>query len=269
MPSLKAIRTRIASVKNTQKITKAMKLVAAARLRRAQDAIVAARPYAKRLTEVLGDVTARLSLEAGEESHPLLAQAADEGRAHHRHLGRPRPGRRLQLEPGAPPRALPRRREAQLPAGGAGHRRAKGARALEAAPGADDAVRRTSSSSPSTRRRRRRRRSSARASWPSRRPRTTSTARSTRCSWPSTSSRAPSRRSCSIEHAAADRAGQAARRRHRASTSSTSRPRATCSRRWCRCTSRSRCSARCSSRSPRSSARRCPRWTTRPRTPRR
>ncbi|HWE29296.1 MAG TPA: ATP synthase F1 subunit gamma [Polyangia bacterium] len=74
MPSLKAIRTRIASVKNTQKITKAMKLVAAARLRRAQDAIVAARPYAQRLTEVLGDVTARLSLEAGEESHPLLAK---------------------------------------------------------------------------------------------------------------------------------------------------------------------------------------------------
>jgi len=77
MPSLKAIRTRIASVKNTQKITKAMKLVAAARLRRAQDSIIAARPYAQRLTEVLGDVTARLSLESpasGDESHPLLAK---------------------------------------------------------------------------------------------------------------------------------------------------------------------------------------------------
>ena len=74
MPSLKAIRTRIASVKNTQKITKAMKLVAAARLRRAQDAIIAARPYAQRLNEVLGDVTARLSLDAGEEAHPLLAK---------------------------------------------------------------------------------------------------------------------------------------------------------------------------------------------------
>lgn len=75
MPSLKAIRTRIASVKNTQKITKAMKLVAAARLRRAQDAIVAARPYAQRLGEVLGDVTARLQLEAPGDvasSHPLL-----------------------------------------------------------------------------------------------------------------------------------------------------------------------------------------------------
>jgi F-type H+-transporting ATPase subunit gamma len=74
MPSLKAIRTRIASVKNTQKITKAMKLVAAARLRKAQDAVVASRPYAQRLNEVLADVTARLSLEAAEESHPLLAK---------------------------------------------------------------------------------------------------------------------------------------------------------------------------------------------------
>jgi F-type H+-transporting ATPase subunit gamma len=75
MPSLKAIRTRIASVKNTQKITKAMKLVAAARLRRAQDSIVAARPYAQRLTEVLGDVTARLQLEADDaSSHPLLVR---------------------------------------------------------------------------------------------------------------------------------------------------------------------------------------------------
>jgi F-type H+-transporting ATPase subunit gamma len=77
MPSLKAIRTRIASVKNTQKITKAMKLVAAARLRRAQDAIVAARPYADRLSQVLADVTARLQLESpesGDATHPLLAK---------------------------------------------------------------------------------------------------------------------------------------------------------------------------------------------------
>ncbi|MDB4967935.1 MAG: synthase gamma subunit [Myxococcales bacterium] len=75
MPSLKAIRNRIVSVKNTQKITKAMKLVAAARLRRAQDAIVAARPYAKRLNEVLADVTARLQLESDDSaSHPLLVR---------------------------------------------------------------------------------------------------------------------------------------------------------------------------------------------------
>ncbi len=70
MPSLKAIRTRIASVKSTQKITRAMKLVAAARLRRAQDAIVGARPYANALQEAVAEV----ALRAGAESHPLLDQ---------------------------------------------------------------------------------------------------------------------------------------------------------------------------------------------------
>src|SRR4051794_8754999 len=70
MPSLKAVRTRIASVKSTQKITRAMKLVAAARLRRAQDAIVAARPYATALVEAVSEVAAR----AGEEAHPLLGK---------------------------------------------------------------------------------------------------------------------------------------------------------------------------------------------------
>jgi F-type H+-transporting ATPase subunit gamma len=76
MPSLKAIRTRIASVKNTQKITKAMKLVAAARLRRAQDAMTAARPYAKRLQEVVADLAGRLQAAArspgDDPQHPLL-----------------------------------------------------------------------------------------------------------------------------------------------------------------------------------------------------
>jgi len=70
MPSLKAIRTRIASVKSTQKITRAMKLVAAARLRRAQDAILGARPYANALQEAVAEVAVR----AGGESHPLLDQ---------------------------------------------------------------------------------------------------------------------------------------------------------------------------------------------------
>lgn len=70
MPSLKAIRKRIGSVKNTQKITRAMKLVAAAKLRRAQDAIIAARPYARSL----GQVVAELSEKAGREAHPLFAQ---------------------------------------------------------------------------------------------------------------------------------------------------------------------------------------------------
>jgi F-type H+-transporting ATPase subunit gamma len=74
MPSLKAIRTRIASVKNTQKITRAMKLVAAARLRRAQDAMNAARPYAKRMEEVVADLAGRLQAAARTEKpeHPLL-----------------------------------------------------------------------------------------------------------------------------------------------------------------------------------------------------
>jgi F-type H+-transporting ATPase subunit gamma len=74
MPSLKAIRNRIASVKSTQKITRAMKLVAAARLRRAQDAIVGARPYAN----ALADVMAEVALRAGAEAHPLLEQRTPE-----------------------------------------------------------------------------------------------------------------------------------------------------------------------------------------------
>jgi F-type H+-transporting ATPase subunit gamma len=68
MPSLKSIRTQIASKKSTQKITRAMKLVSAARLRGAQDAILAARPYANALVEVIGQVAER----AGAEAHPLL-----------------------------------------------------------------------------------------------------------------------------------------------------------------------------------------------------
>src|SRR6476659_7308767 len=75
MPSLKAIRLRIASVKNTQKITRAMKLVAAARLRRAQDAMTAARPYARRLEEVVSDLAGRIAAVSkdNEPAHPLLA----------------------------------------------------------------------------------------------------------------------------------------------------------------------------------------------------
>ncbi|HEX7500526.1 MAG TPA: ATP synthase F1 subunit gamma [Polyangia bacterium] len=68
MPSLKAVRLRIASVKSTQKITSAMKMVAAAKLRRSQDAIVAARPYAR----TMADITAEVAARAGAEDHPLL-----------------------------------------------------------------------------------------------------------------------------------------------------------------------------------------------------
>jgi F-type H+-transporting ATPase subunit gamma len=71
MPNLKAIRKRIGSVKNTQKITRAMKMVAAARLSRAQLAITELRPYALKTLEVLSSVAARAG---DEEVHPLLAQ---------------------------------------------------------------------------------------------------------------------------------------------------------------------------------------------------
>jgi F-type H+-transporting ATPase subunit gamma len=70
MASLRDIRKRIRSVKNTRQITKAMKMVAAARLRKAQDAIIAARPYAETLDSMVADLAAR---SGGEElSHPLL-----------------------------------------------------------------------------------------------------------------------------------------------------------------------------------------------------
>ena len=59
MASLKDLRNRIASVKATQKITKAMQMVAAAKLRRAQSAAEAARPYAERMDRVLANLAAR------------------------------------------------------------------------------------------------------------------------------------------------------------------------------------------------------------------
>jgi len=69
MPSLKDLKNRIASVKSTQKITKAMQLVAAAKLKRAQDAATAARPYAERMAAVL----ANLAASAGGGGPKLLA----------------------------------------------------------------------------------------------------------------------------------------------------------------------------------------------------
>jgi F-type H+-transporting ATPase subunit gamma len=69
MPSLRDIKKRISSVKNTQKITKAMKMVAAGKLRRAQAAILAARPYAQKMDDVLASLASR----AESQAHPLLA----------------------------------------------------------------------------------------------------------------------------------------------------------------------------------------------------
>src|SRR2546428_9392078 len=68
MPALVDIRRRIRSVKNTQQITKAMKMVSAAKLRRAQDAMFAARPYARKMMEVLNSLATR----AQPDAHPLL-----------------------------------------------------------------------------------------------------------------------------------------------------------------------------------------------------
>ena len=73
MPSLKAIRRRIASVKSTQKITRAMKLVAAARLRKAQQRAQDLRPYARKVSDVLSSVSARAS-EGSDDEHPLLGE---------------------------------------------------------------------------------------------------------------------------------------------------------------------------------------------------
>jgi F-type H+-transporting ATPase subunit gamma len=71
MPSLKDLRNRIASVKATQKITKAMQMVAAAKLRRAQSAAEAARPYAGRMAQVLGNLASGMTV--GPETPKLLA----------------------------------------------------------------------------------------------------------------------------------------------------------------------------------------------------
>ncbi|KXJ98609.1 MAG: ATP synthase F1 subunit gamma [Acidobacteria bacterium OLB17] len=75
MASLLDMRRRIKSVKNTQQITKALKMVAAAKLKRSQDKVVAARPYAEQMSDVLGGISAKV---ADEFSHPLLDERGDE-----------------------------------------------------------------------------------------------------------------------------------------------------------------------------------------------
>jgi F-type H+-transporting ATPase subunit gamma len=75
MPNLLDIRRRIKSVKNTQQITKAMKMVSAAKLRRAQERVVTARPFANKMSEVLGELAKRTS---DDFHHPLLDQRGDE-----------------------------------------------------------------------------------------------------------------------------------------------------------------------------------------------
>ena len=75
MASLLDMRRRIKSVKNTQQITKAMKMVAAAKLKRSHDRVTASRPFAGKMSEVLGGLGAKV---AGEISHPLLDERGDQ-----------------------------------------------------------------------------------------------------------------------------------------------------------------------------------------------
>src|SRR5271163_2781109 len=89
MPSLKDLRLRINSVKSTRKITSAMKMVAASKLRRAQSAAEAARPYALRMERIMGAVAASMAGQAGapkmlagtgsDHVHLLIVASSDRG----------------------------------------------------------------------------------------------------------------------------------------------------------------------------------------------
>lgn len=89
MASLLDMRRRIKSVKNTQQITKAMKMVAAAKLKRAQDRVTAARPFAQKMSQVLGNLSANvgdefqspLLTERGDEKYLIVLVSADKGLA--------------------------------------------------------------------------------------------------------------------------------------------------------------------------------------------
>src|SRR4029453_700790 len=70
MATLRDIKRRIRSVESTQKIPKSMKLVAAAKLRRAQERVIGARPYAQKMGELLGSLVGRV----GDDGHPLLVR---------------------------------------------------------------------------------------------------------------------------------------------------------------------------------------------------
>ena len=79
MPSLKDLKNRIESVKNTRKITKAMQMVAAAKLRRAQEAAEAGRPYAERFNAVMGSLAASVG---GSDSAPMLLRGTGSDQTH-------------------------------------------------------------------------------------------------------------------------------------------------------------------------------------------
>ena len=75
MPSLLDLRRRIRAVKSTQQITKAMKMISASKLRRAQDRVVGARPFALQMQRVLNSLASRVD----SSSHPLLAERPEDG----------------------------------------------------------------------------------------------------------------------------------------------------------------------------------------------
>ena len=256
MPSLKAIRTRIASVKNTQKITKAMKLVAAAKLRRAQDADRRRAPVRAAAIEVLGDVTARAALEAADARRRIRCSTqrpskTRRARRHHlataacaggfnSNLAAP-PERFIVDEKDAAIRTIELARSSAARAReyfGAGATRARDAR---------DRAERGGDVGHGARARARARRS--------RRPRSSSTARSTRS--------AGLQRVQERDHAGragraapADRAGEAARRRRRRFDFLYEPSQGRAARHAAAAVRRDRSStARCSSRSPRTSAR--------------
>ena len=75
MPSLLDLRRRVKSVKNTRQITKAMKMLSAAKLKRSQDAVISSRPFANKITEVLGNLSRNVT---DDFNHPLLDERGDE-----------------------------------------------------------------------------------------------------------------------------------------------------------------------------------------------
>ena len=94
-PGARDIKNKIRSVQNTQKITRAMEMVAASKMRKAQDRMAAARPYAEKMRNVIAHVSAA-SLEY---RHPFLVERENEAGGSHRRVFRPRAVRRAQQQP--------------------------------------------------------------------------------------------------------------------------------------------------------------------------
>ena len=112
MAGAKEIRGKIASIKNTQKITKAMEMVAASKMRRAQDRMRAARPYAEKIRKIIGHLR-QVNLDY---KHPFTLERPVQVGRHHRDQHRPGPCGRPQFEsvqggPGRDPRSAGQERE--------------------------------------------------------------------------------------------------------------------------------------------------------------